>query len=139
MKRCFLSVLLLIPLFAGQLHPAGKNLSGMWHYGIHRSPEYLVRIRHEGGRISAEYLIRDPASGAEFVYARVRGVTRSYWDCYLEGEYIRSSGRTRKGTRFRSLWLVFDRGDKIQTLSYWGEYRITSHLVREGSPYGSEP
>lgn len=115
-----------------------KELSGLWQYGIDRNPEYAVQITQSGQRIRADYLIRDPQSGARFIYARARGVQKSFWDCYLEGKYIQSCGRTRKGTRFRTVWLIFDNGNKIQTLSYRGVYKIKNYLVRRGSPYGSE-
>ena len=133
MKRLVLTVCYLFPVLL-----VGKDISGLWYYGIDRNPEYCVRIVQRGQRIAADYLIRDPKSGAEFIYARAKGVRKTFWDCYLKGRYIRSCGRTRKGTRFRTLWLIFDRGDKIQTLSYWGVYRIKSYLVRRGSAFGSE-
>ena len=128
------AVLLLLPggLFS-------KSLSGFWYYDIDRNKDYCVRIVQSGQSVIADYLIRDPETGAEFVYARASGQRKTFWDCYLKGKYIRSCGRTGKGTRFRTLWLIFDRGDKIQTLSYWGVYRIKNYLVRRGSPFGSEP
>jgi hypothetical protein len=136
MNRVFLLTTCLL-LLAAQAPETG--LSGMWHYGIDRNQEYMVRITHSGQHVRAEYLIRDPASGAEHVYAVARGVKRSFWDCYLEGEYIAGCRHVAKGTRFRELWLIYDKENRIQTLSYWGVHRIKHYLVREGSPETTEP
>lgn len=107
-----------------------EDISGLWHYGIDRNPEYCVRIRQQGRRVYARYLIRDGASGAEWEYAQAEGYFTAYWNVYLWGHYTKSYNRTRKGQKFLARWLLFDNNNKIQTLNYWNNIRIKNYLVK---------
>lgn len=112
------------------------DLSGLWHYSILRSPEYCVRItRTASDTVDVRYLLRDHTTGDELEFGSGRGRFVSHYELRVWGQYTRSLRRTRKGVRFESRWLIFDSRNKIQVISYWGVYRDTSYLVRDGAPY----
>lgn len=134
MKKAALIIFFL--KITGSIHAGNPDISGLWRYGILRSPEYCVRITMTGSdTVAVTYLLRDHTTGDELVFGKARGRFVSFYELRIWGKYTRSLRRTRKGQPFQSRWLIFAKRNKIQVISYWGVYRDTSYLVRDGAPY----
>ncbi len=106
------------------------NLSGYWNYGIHKSPEFLVKISGVDKIIQMEFVFRDWQTGDEIVLGRGRALFLSFYELMVEGKWVRSHKLTKKGAKFRLRWLLFDNNKKIQEIAYWGVYRQTSYLLK---------
>jgi len=130
-KRLLLILLFLIFVFLSLW--AREDISGFWHYGVNRSPDYCVRITMVNNRIHADFIIWDQKSGSSLVYAKAEGMFISFWEVMLWGKHTRSIGRTKKGQKFTSRWILYDNNKRIQEFCYWGVYRIKSYLTK-GSP-----